>query len=95
VATSPYQSQHLAVKHQVCTWNGGTINVSAGGGLSGYISMQIVGADGKEYFNKRTVNWCPGNIGSIYLPAQKYVVYVTSGGGGGRCQPNATVILSG
>jgi len=83
------------VKHQVCIWNGGTINVSAGGGLSGYIPVQIVGAYGKEYFNKGTVNWYPGNIGSVYLPAQKYVVYVTSGGGGGRCQPNATVILSG
>jgi len=79
----------------ICSWNGGTINVSAGGGLSGYISVQIVGADGKEYFNKGTVNWCPGNIGSVYLPAQKYEVYIGSGRGGGGCQPNATVILSG
>jgi len=79
----------------ICSWNGGTINVSAGGGLSGYISVQIVGADGKEYFNKGTVNWCPGNIGSVYLPAQKYEVYISSGRGGGGCQPNATVILSG
>jgi len=79
----------------VCSWNGGTINVSAGGGLSGYISVQIVGADGKEYFNKGTVNWCPANIGSVYLPAQKYEVYISSGRGGGGCQPNATVILSG
>jgi len=78
----------------ICSWNGGTINVSAGGGLSGYISVQIVGADGKEYFNKGTVNWCPGNIGSVYLPAQKYEVYISSGRGGGGCQPNATVILS-
>jgi len=79
----------------ICSWNGGTINVSAGGGSSGYISVQIVGADGKEYFNKGTVNWCPGNIGSVYLPAQKYEVYISSGRGGGGCQPNATVILSG
>jgi len=79
----------------ICSWNGGTINVSAGGGLSGYISVQIVGADGKEYFNKGTVNWCPGNIGSVYLPAQKYEVYISSGRGGGGCQPNAVVILSG
>jgi len=78
----------------ICSWNGGTINVSAGGGLSGYISVQIIGADGKEYFNKGTVNWCPGNIGSVYLPAQKYEVYISSGRGGGGCQPNATVILS-
>ena len=79
----------------ICSWNGGTINVSAGGGLSGYISVQIIGADGKEYFNKGTVNWCPGNIGSVYLPAQKYEVYISSGRGGGGCQPNAVVILSG
>jgi len=79
----------------ICSWNGGTINVSAGGGLSGYISVQIIGADGKEYFNKGAVNWCPGNIGSVYLPAQKYEVYISSGRGGGGCQPNATVILSG
>ena len=80
----------------ICSWNGGTINVSAGGGSSGYISVQIVGADGKEYFNKGTVNWCPGNIGSVYLPAQKYEVYVTSGRGGGSCSsiPYAVAILS-
>jgi hypothetical protein len=80
----------------VCSWNGGTINVSAGGGLSGYISVQIVGADGKEYFNKVTVNWCPANIGSVYLPAQKYEVYISSGGGGGGCgsNPNAVATLS-
>jgi hypothetical protein len=80
----------------VCSWNGGTVNVSAGGGLSGYISVQIVGADGKEYFNKGTVNRCPANIGSVYLPAQKYAVYISSGRGGGGCDsnPNAVVMLS-
>ncbi|MFP3278689.1 MAG: hypothetical protein RXO43_04000, partial [Candidatus Micrarchaeota archaeon] len=80
----------------ICSWNGGTINVSAGGGSSGYISVQIVGADGKEYFNKGTANDCLTNIGSVYLPAQKYVVYVTSGGGGGSCSsiPYAVAILS-
>jgi len=80
----------------VCTWNGGTINVTAGGGLSGYISVQIVGADGKEYFNKGTINWCPANIGSVYLPAQKYEVYISSGRGGGGCgsNPNAVAMLS-
>jgi len=80
----------------VCSWNGGTINVTAGGGLSGYISVQIVGADGKEYFNKGTINWCPANIGSVYLPAQKYEVYISSGRGGGGCgsNPNAVAILS-
>jgi len=80
----------------VCTWNGGTINVIAGGGSSGHISVQIVGADGKEYFNNGTANDCLTNIGSVYLPAQKYVVYVTSGGGGGSCSsiPYAVAILS-
>ena len=82
---------------RACIWNGGTINVTAGGGFSGYISVQIVGADGKEYFNKGTTNGCPANIGSVYLPAQKYEVYISSGNGGGSCNifPYPVAILSG
>lgn len=80
----------------ICSWSGGNVKILAGGGISGYVSVEIIGSDGKTYFNNSTTNWCPAQIGNVYLPPQNYSIIIFSGKGGGNCNsnPNATVLLS-
>jgi len=75
-----------------CRWKGGKVNISAGGGLSGWIFVRIIGSDGIIYFSNATDSWCPANIGSVYLPAQNYGIVIDTGNGNGSCG-NATVMI--
>ncbi|MGC8586756.1 MAG: hypothetical protein ACP5K9_00485 [Candidatus Micrarchaeia archaeon] len=77
-----------------CSWNGGNVTIYAGGGNSGYVSVNIVGADGKTYFSKGTNNWCSAQIGSVYLPPQNYTISIMSGRGGGACSTNPNAVVS-
>ncbi|MEM0124577.1 MAG: hypothetical protein QXF41_03495 [Candidatus Micrarchaeaceae archaeon] len=71
-----------------CNWTGGSVVVYAGGGNSGYASVKIIGSNNQTYFSNSTDSWCPTQIGSVYLPAQKYTILLGAGGGGGSCSSN-------
>ncbi|MEM4072254.1 MAG: hypothetical protein QXL63_02870 [Candidatus Micrarchaeaceae archaeon] len=75
-----------------CNWAGGNVAVYAGGGNSGYASVKIIGSNNQTYFSKSTNSWCPTQIGSVYLPAQKYTILLGAGGGGGSCSSNPSAV---
>jgi len=77
----------------VCTWNGGTLNISIAGGDSGYASVTFIGSNNKTYFSQGTTARCLTSFGSFYAPAQKYTLILSTGQGGGYCGP-AIVKLS-
>ncbi|MEM3572567.1 MAG: hypothetical protein QW530_02460 [Candidatus Micrarchaeaceae archaeon] len=75
-----------------CNWTGGSVAVYAGGGNSGYASVKIIGSNNQTYFSKSTDSWCPTQIGSVYLPAQKYTILLRAGSGGGSCSNNPSAV---
>ncbi|MEM0094796.1 MAG: hypothetical protein QXX74_02645 [Candidatus Micrarchaeaceae archaeon] len=75
-----------------CNWTGGSVAVYAGGGNSGYASVKIIGSNNQTYFSKSTNSWCPTQIGSVYLPAQKYTILLSAGRGGGNCSNNPSAV---
>jgi len=77
----------------ICTWNGGTLNISIAGGDSGYASVAFIGSNNKTYFSQGTTARCLTSFGSFYAPAQKYTLVLSTGRGGGYCGP-AIVKLS-
>jgi len=77
----------------ICTWNGGTLNISIAGGDSGYASVTFIGSNNKTYFSQGTTARCLTSFGSFYAPAQKYTLVLSTGQGGGYCGP-AIVKLS-
>jgi len=77
----------------ICTWNGGTLNISIAGGDSGYASVAFIGSNNKTYFSQGTTARCLTSFGSFYAPAQKYTLILSTGHGGGYCGP-AIVKLS-
>ncbi|MGC8568323.1 MAG: Yip1 family protein [Candidatus Micrarchaeia archaeon] len=73
----------------ICNWTGGNLWLKAGAGGSGYIAYKITGlSDGKVYISNSTTSWCGVGYGPVYLPAQKYVVQISTGHGGGSCISN-------
>ncbi len=53
-------------------------------GLPGYITLNVVGANGQTYASGSTTNWPNGGIQGTYaLPLQAYNVYGGTGNGGG------------
>ncbi|MEM0159906.1 MAG: hypothetical protein QW393_04080 [Candidatus Micrarchaeaceae archaeon] len=75
-----------------CNWTGGSVVVYAGGGNSGYASVKIIGSNNQTYFSNSTNSWCPTQIGSVYLPAQKYTILLRAGRGGGSCNSNPSAV---
>ncbi|MEM3661219.1 MAG: hypothetical protein QXG73_00065 [Candidatus Micrarchaeaceae archaeon] len=75
-----------------CNWVGGSVVVYAGGGNSGYASVKIIGSNNQTYFSNSTDSWCPTQIGSVFLPAQKYTILLGAGRGGGSCSSNPSAV---
>ncbi|MGC9011265.1 MAG: hypothetical protein ACP5JN_03975 [Candidatus Micrarchaeia archaeon] len=70
---------------QNCTWNGGDINITLGGGNSGWASVKIIANNGTQMYTKGGAYYCPAPLGSIYLPRGEYTVILSTGNGGGGC----------
>jgi hypothetical protein len=70
---------------QNCTWNGGGINITIGGGNSGWASVKIIANKGTPMFSNAGTYWCPSDVGYINLPKGNYTVIFRTGNGGGSC----------
>jgi hypothetical protein len=67
-----------------CYWPGGTMNISSGGGNSGY---DVIWVKGPVSYSTSNTNWCPGLDTRISAPAGWYYLSIHTGGGGGSCGP--------
>ncbi|MGC9190712.1 MAG: hypothetical protein ACP5FR_02240 [Candidatus Micrarchaeia archaeon] len=88
ITTGAFLSQVV----QNCTWNGGDISITLGGGNSGWASAKIIASNGTQMYTKGGTYYCPTPLGSIYLPKGNYTVILTTGHGGGNCG-NAKLII--
>jgi len=78
--------EHSYTEKGICNWTGGELWIKVGAGSPGYISYTITGlSDGKVYISNSTTDWCGIGYGPVYLPAQGYVVKISTGHGGGSC----------
>ena len=72
-----------------CYWPGGTMNISSGGGNSGYGSIYV---DGPNSYSTANTNWCPGLDTRQSMSGGWYHLYIHTGGGGGSCGPGINEI---
>ncbi len=63
----------------------GDINITLGGGNSGWASVKIIANNGTQMYTKGGAYYCPAPLGSIYLPRGEYTVILSTGNGGGGC----------
>ncbi|MGC9190633.1 MAG: hypothetical protein ACP5FR_01840 [Candidatus Micrarchaeia archaeon] len=69
----------------ICDWKGGMLNVTYGGGYSGWASVSLIAQNGTAIFSNSGDIYCPQYAGSIYAPAGSYTVKLMTGRGGGAC----------
>ncbi len=62
-----------------CTWTGGPLGLWVGSGNSTYERVSVVGADNVTYANQTSSYQCPTFFENFTLPAQRYIVTLTTG----------------
>jgi len=71
----------------ICVWKGGYMNITFGGGYSGWAALSIKASNGSVVYSKSGDIYCPQNMGPVYVPAGTYTLALSTGNGGGACGP--------
>ncbi len=82
--------------YKISKYLNGSIKLDMASGNSGYVSVTIIGANGKTYFSNSTDNWCISSDPATYnlvLPPMNYTISMGTGSGGGECG-NAELIIT-
>ncbi len=78
-----------------CTFDGGFMNFTYGGGNSGYAKLNVSGLNGYLYYSGYTTNTCPRYVRSVFMPRglHYYIINFFTGNESGNCG-NATLIIN-
>ncbi|WP_124216872.1 hypothetical protein [Candidatus Mancarchaeum acidiphilum] len=78
-----------------CTFDGGFMNFTYGGGNSGYAELNVSSLNGYLYYSGYTTNTCPRYVRSVFMPEglHYYLINFFTGNESGNCG-NATLYIN-